>query len=297
VYAVGGPREVFDLLRSYLVDQSQSGSVVMGAEARGWIYQVKRLVIWNGLAVLEWIWAVPLFLAAKERMKLVSAHTAFLLLWLVPGLIAQALIHVAAPGHTLFSIPALCLIGGYVLRAGLQRWAVWDAGLIASVAASLMLFLHFVPLPSADSRGGSWDAFAVTTFETSLENIRWLDDIHGGTLKEIRSLTIPEKKTIILIQDRPRRDWFLNKRIADYYLPHEEMRLLADRDQPSAENSETIPVPRHSRLLWVLETGGRLHIALSKTNLARGGPRVLYTDIEDDTMAFSVADFRIVPQP
>ena len=297
VYAVGGPREVFDLLRTYLVDQSQSGSVVMGAETRGWIYQVKRLVIWNSLAVLEWIWAVPLFLAAKERIKLVSAHSAFLLLWLVPGLIAQALIHVAAPGHTLFSIPALCLIGGYVLRAGLQRWAVWDAGLIASVAASLMLFLHFVPLPSADSRGGAWDAFAVTTFETSLENIRWLDDIHGGTLKEIRNLTIPEKKTIILIQDRPKRDWFLNKRIADYYLPHEEMRLLVDRDQPSPETSETIPVPRHSRLLWVLETGGRLHTALSKTNLARGGPRVLYTDIEDDTMAFSVANFRIVPQP
>src|SRR5688572_20908891 len=97
-YAVGGPSALYDLLRSYLVEQSQAGSLVIGASVKGGLDQVKRLAIWNSLAVLEWIWAVPLFLAARERINLISTHTAFLTIWILPGLLAQALIHVAAPG-------------------------------------------------------------------------------------------------------------------------------------------------------------------------------------------------------
>jgi hypothetical protein len=308
VYAVGGPSELYGLLRSYLVEQSQGGSMVLGAATQGWVDQVKRLITWNSLAVLEWIWAVPLFLASKERVSLISTHTVFLKIWVLPGLIAQALIHVAAPGHTLFSIPVFCLIGAYVLRVGLKRWGVADAGLIGAVAASLMLFLHFIPLPSADSWGGPWDGFSVMTFETSLENIRWLDDIHGSTLREIRNLTTPDRKTIIVTLDMARTVWFLNWRIARYYLPDAEIRILVDHKRPpetfQVRGSKTgqvmlatdIPVPLHSRLLWVLDTGGPLHSALSKANLLHGGPRVFYTDIDDMT-PFSAGDFRIVPQP
>ena len=281
----------------------------MGATARGWMGQVRNLAGWNSLAVLPWIWAVPLFFFSKQRVNLVSTHTVFLKIWIVPGLIAQAMIHVAAPGHTLFSIPILCLTGAYVLRVGLDRWHAAETGLLAAVAVSLMFFLHFIPLPSADSKGGVWDAFSVASFETSLENIRWLDDIHGSTLREIRNLSTPDRKVIILTADMARRDWFLNWRIARYYLPDTEIRVLVDERQPARtltiRGSTTVtalpitdvPVPRHSRLLWVLEAGAPLHSALSKANLLRGGPRVFYTDIEADTMPFSVSDFRIVPQP
>jgi len=309
VYAVGGPSELYALIQSYLVEQSQGGSVVMGATSTGWIGQVKNLVGWNSLAVLPWIWAVPLFLVAKQRVHLVSAHTVFLKIWIVPGLIAQALIHVAAPGHTLFSIPVLCLAGAYVLRVGLDRWQAADTGLLAAVAVSLMFFLHFIPLPSPDSKGGPWDAFSVVSFETSLENIRWVDDIHGSTLREIRNLSTPDRRSIILTQDMARKNWYLNWRIARYYLPDTEIRVLVDERQPmhtltirgsttgTAVPGTDVPVPRQSRLLWVLEAGAPLHTALSKANLLRGGPRVFYTDIEADTMPFSVSEFRIVPQP
>ena len=308
VYAVGGPSELYGLMRNYLVEQSQPGSMVLGATTRGWVDQVKRLVVWNSLAVLGWIWAVPLFLASRERINLISTHTVFLKIWVLPGLIAQALIHVAAPGHTLFSIPVFCLVGAYVLRVGLKRWAVADAGLIAAVAASLMLFLHFIPLPSADSWGGSWDAFSVMTFDSSLENIRWLDDVHGSTLREIRNLTTPDRKAIIVTQDMAGTVWFLNWRIARYYLPDADIRILVDHKQTpetfrvhgsttgQVMRTTDIPVPVHSRVLWVLDTGGALYGALSKANLLHGGPRVFYTDI-DGTMPFSAGAFRIVPQP
>jgi hypothetical protein len=309
VYAVGGPSELYALLQKYLVEQSEGGSVVMGAAATGWKAQLRNLAGWNSLAVLPWIWAVPLFFVSKQRVNLVSTHTVFLKIWVVPGLIAQALIHVAAPGHTLFSIPVLCLAGAYVLRVGLDRWKAAEAGLLSAVAVSLMFFLHFIPLPSPDSKGGAWDAFSVVTFESSLENIRWVDDVHGSTLQEIRNLSTPDREIIILTQDMARKSWYLNWRIARYYLPDTDIRVLVDERQPiqtlqirgsttgTAMPVTEVPVPRQSRLLWVLEAGAPLHSALAKANLLRGGPRVFYTDIEADTMPFSASGFQIVPKP
>ena len=110
-YAVGGVAELYQLIASYLVEQSQPMSVVMGASAHGWRRQLSRLAVWNGLAILGWVWAYPLFLVSKDRIALLSRHFIFWTTWIVPGLIAQGLIHVDAPGHTLFSVPAFCLLG------------------------------------------------------------------------------------------------------------------------------------------------------------------------------------------
>ena len=311
VYAVGGPGELYSLFRAYLVEQSRPESVVMGASVRSWLHQVGRLFIWNGLAILEWIWAVPLFLIARERVKLMSRHTAFLLVWIVPGFTVQALIHVAAPGHTLFSIPAFCLAGAYVLRAGLRRWEMENYGLVAAVVASVMLFLNFVPLPPAGSPGGVWDAFAVGTFESSLESVRWLDGIHGNSLKEIHALETPERKTVVVAQHAG-KDWYLHWEIARYYLPDTDIHVAVDH--PSSGETMTvrgnsagprrtgspvdIPVPRRARILWLVELGGPLHQALFMAGVNRGeGPRVFYTDVDEGTMPFQVSNFRIVPQP
>ena len=309
IYGVGGPRELYSLFRGYLAVQAPE-SVVLGASVRSWMHQVGRLFIWNGLAILEWIWAVPLFLLAHDRAKLMSRHTAFLLVWIVPGLVVQALIHVAAPGHTLFSIPAFCLAGAYVLRAGLKRWDLENGGLVAAVVVSAMLFLNFVPLPPAGSPGGVRDAFAVGTFESSLENIQWLDAVHGGSLNEIRALQTPEREAVVVAQ-HDGKDWFLHWEIARYYLPDTDIHVALDHVSPAETltvrgsirgesrfgSPVEIPVPRRARIFWLVELGGPFHQALSMAGVIRGsGPRVFYTDVDEGTTPFQVSNFRIVPQ-
>jgi 4-amino-4-deoxy-L-arabinose transferase-like glycosyltransferase len=309
-YAVGGPSELYRLITSYLVDQSKPASVVMGASSQSWMRQISRLVVWNGLAVLGWIWALPFFLIAKERVALLSRHFIFWAIWVVPGLLAQALIHVDAPGHTLFSTVALCLLGAYVLRTGLQRWNIEDAGLLVASVVCVMLFLNFVPLPPPGSPGGLRAVFANATFESSLEGLRWLDDIHGSSLKEIRDFTTPDRKTVLLGQDAVQQgNWFLNWRITRYYMPALDIRSVAAQKTPM-ETVEVrgstvgvartgspvdISVPKHSRILWLIESGGPLHTALSKAGALHGGPHVFFTDIDEGSAPLQVLDFRIIP--
>jgi 4-amino-4-deoxy-L-arabinose transferase-like glycosyltransferase len=308
-YAVGGPSELYNLLAGYLVEQSTE-SVVMGASGQSGLRQLSRLVIWNGLAVVGWIWAVPFFFMYRDRAALFGRHFVFWNIWLVPGLLFQALIHVAAPGHTLFSIPAFCLIGAYVLKTGLQRWQASDTGLVFGAVTSVLLFLNFVPLPPPGSPGGIRDAFAVATFESSLENIRWLDNIHGSSLTEIRKLSETDREIVIIAQDMVQQaNWFLNWRIARYYLPDSDIRVFASHKKPAetaAVRGSTlgsprtgtpvdVAVPNRSRILWLVESGGPLHAALAATGSIHGGQRIFYTDIDESGTPFQVMDFRILP--
>src|SRR5439155_24365478 len=103
-----------------------------------------RLVIWNGLVVLSWVWALSFFCRKRNRLPIGGSQAAFMLVWLVPGLTLQALIHIGAPGHTLYSGPALCVLGGYVLSFIRGRDLVLASVLIFNV----MLFLDYFPLPA-----------------------------------------------------------------------------------------------------------------------------------------------------
>jgi 4-amino-4-deoxy-L-arabinose transferase-like glycosyltransferase len=308
-YAVGGFGAFVDLFGTYTVEQSRPESVVLGGSAQGWLRQINRLVIWNALAVFPWIWAAPVFLLSRKRQPLFNKQTLFLAVWLIPGLVVQALIHVAAPGHTLFSIPALCLIGGYVLQAAIKRPESGHWFLAVSVAVSVMLFMNVIPLPAAGSPGGLSDAVAVGTFESSLANIRWLDDIHGGSLAEVEAHRSANPNHVIIAQDVQRREWFLNWRIARFYYPEEDIRVLADQKNPpevftvrGAEISEStasdppeVIIQTPARILWLLGNDTELRRALSEAGKAHGGSRVLYTDIPAGSEPFLVMDLRITP--
>ena len=309
VQAVGGIGPAIELFRNYSVEQSQGDSVVLGASLRNWLRQVNRLVLWNGLAVIGWVWAVPLYLFAKNRLRLFGREMAFLLLWIVPGLVVQALIHVAAPGHTLFSIPALCLAGAYFLRDGLERWKASEAGVALAMTLNVLLFMNVLPLPAAGSPGGLYDAVAVGTFETSLGSIRWLDEIHGGSVKDIRDLSMTDRKVVLLAQDVQLREWFLNWRIARYYLPNLDLRVLVDQKKPMevlrVNGSEvvsegsgepvSIHVPPRSRILWLVGPDTPLRKVLGGSAGIQVGPRILHTDLADDSIAFQVNGFVIEP--
>src|SRR5262245_23570990 len=142
--AMGGIQSFRETMVGYAVDQSQGESIVLGSGLLAWLRQVNRLAIWNGLGVVTWIWAVPLYFGNREGLRVIGSQAKFLFPWLVPGLIVQALVHVAAPGHTLFSIPVMCVVGAYILsRVQLRDWI-----LPAALVLNVMLFLNYLSLPA-----------------------------------------------------------------------------------------------------------------------------------------------------
>lgn len=309
-YAMGGAGELYQQFRSYAVEQSRPESMVLGAGARQSLRQLSRLFTWNGLAVVGWIWALPLlWLGAKSEVLSRGREVLFIALWTLPGIGLQAALHVANPGHTLFSVPVWCLAGGYVLYAALERWSAADTGLVGAAVLNALLFLGFIPLPPAGSPGGIRDSLAVGTFETSLAAVRWADDIHRTSLKQIHEFTSPDLDTVIIAQDVPKQDWFLNWRIARYYLPDREIRVIEEQANQGAtrtvrgrhvsvEESGSpveIRLDHPSRILWLLEPGAELYKALEVSGRIQGGPKVFYTDVADEMPPFIVRNLRIVP--
>src|SRR5215831_12191839 len=92
IYAMGGFRTFTKIMLDYAVKQSSPGSVVLGSSLLAWLRQINRLVIWNGLAIITWIWALPFYFLKRDRLPLRSPQGVFFFIWVVPGLIIQALI-------------------------------------------------------------------------------------------------------------------------------------------------------------------------------------------------------------
>ena len=156
----------------------------------------------------------------------------------MPGLLLQALIHVAAPGHTLFSVVALCLIGGYCLSAAFPASQSRDAALAAALVINLMMFLNYFSLPSAGAPGSPrtlWasarDAAAFGAFETSVNSVRYVDDIARVTLQELIEFTPEDRPVLIVTTNVHRVEWFLNWRIARYYMPRHDIWVVSDRER------------------------------------------------------------------
>ena len=311
VLAMGGFDTFQSVMFGYAVDQSRGESVVLGSSIMAWLRQINRLLIWNGLAVIAWIWALPLYLRNRDRLPLGSSQTAFLIIWLVPGLTVQALVHVAAPGHTLFSIPALCLAGGCVLSLVRGRDLVLSSALVFNV----MLFLVYFPLPAGSADPASRAAPSIKnalifgTFESSIGQVRFLDDITRGTLQEIRDFAPPDRPAIIISTDAYVTQWFMNWRIGRYYLPKQDFWVLHNsagkkraerirRDgviEARAAEPLTIPVFRAGRILWLIEPGSAFHKELAQVQKLSGGRQVFYSDIGPDSPSFRIDGFDIVP--
>jgi hypothetical protein len=240
-----------------------------------------------------------------------KSQTKFLLVWLTPGLIVQALIHVAAPGHTLFSIPALCIVGGYFISQVRSREVVLGCALIVNV----MFFLNFLALPADAAAPDSQrapsirNAFIFGTFETSLGQIRWLDDVARTSLKEIEEFTPKDRPSIIVTTDTYRDQWFMNWRIARYYLPEREFWVLYRTPSTNGiqrirrgaviekfeGNSLQLPVRQGGRVLWLVEPGSEVFKKLAAVYKISGGRYVFYTDMVAESPSVLLQGIEIIP--
>ena len=311
VVAMGGVHTFFEIMLNYAVDQSKSESIVLGSSILAWLKQTNRLVIWNGLAIVTWIWALPFYFRNRERLPLTSAQGVFFFIWLAPGLIVQALVHIGAPGHTLFSVAALCVMGGYVLSLTPGREVLLSAALVLNT----MLFLDFFPLPDAlsntDHQAPSFkNAILFGIYESSIGMVRSLDEVARESLKEVQEFTPADRPSIIVTTDLNGDRWFLHWQIARYYLPGRDIWVLDNgaikkraehirRDQFLEMRDRsvpvTVPVFREGRILWVIEPESAIYKQLASTQQLKGGKYVFYTDITADSPSIRIDDFDIVP--
>jgi hypothetical protein len=311
IVAMGGIQTFTKIMLEYTVDQSKPESVVFGSTVMAWLRQINRLVIWNGLAVVTWIWAIPFYFLNQDRLRLASLQGVFLFIWIVPGLVVQALIHIGAPGHTLFSVVALCLMGAYVVSLAPVRDVVLGAALVVNV----MVFLDFFPLPAGSA--GSTDrgvpslknAILFGSFESSIGQVRWLDEVTRTTLNEIRSFTPKDRPSIIITTDTYKDQWFMNWRIGRYYMPNQDLWVLYTelgnkraelvRRDAVLDLRETeplrVPIFQEGRILWLIEPDSAIHKQLAKIQTLMGGKYVFYTDITKDSVPFSIDQFEVVP--
>jgi hypothetical protein len=313
VVAMGGVQTFQKIMLEYAVDQSKPESFVLGSSLVAWLRQVNRLVIWNGLAIVSWVWAFPFYFRHRDRLSLAGAQAAFFFIWLVPGLIVQALLHIGAPGHTLFSVVALCVLGGHVLSLAQGRDVVMAAVLIANT----MLFLDFFPLPvgrgnESLSRGNPSikNAALYGTYESSLAMVRDLDSITRITLEEIAEFTPKDRPSVIITTDTYVDRFFMNWRIGRYYLPNQDFWVLYNnlnkkrvervRRDALLDVRETeplrVPIFQEGRILWLIEPDSTIHKQLAASQKLMGGKFVFYSDVTKDSLPFRLDDFQIVPQ-
>lgn len=308
VLAVDGVRPLLHLTATYLLEQSRSESVILGA--RAWFLLSTRLLVWNGLGVIGWIWAIPIYFLHRDRILVRSSQGLFFMAWLLPGLTFQALVHVQEPGHTLFSAPALCLVGGYVLSLVSFK----ETALAFALVLDTLLFMGYLPLPPANQPHHWWsraeNTVAQLTFESSAEMVRWLDGTSRETLAEAGQFMASDRPSVFVTTDVHTYNWFMNWRIARYYLPQENFWVVDDHSaEPKALHimrdrvlesragpSTTIPVPRGGRVLWLLENGAAFQTAAKTVQTLSGGPYIYYTDIAMDARPFAIDKYNFVPR-
>jgi hypothetical protein len=310
VVAMGGMETFTKIMAEYAVQQSPE-SMVFGNPLAAWLKQISRLLVWNGLTVFTWIWAIPFIFRNPDRTLKGRSHGVFVFLWVVPGLIAQALIHIAAPGHALASVAALCVVGGYVISLVPAR----DAVLAPILVLNAMLFLGFfsVPIGVVNSAGevpSLKNALLFGTAETSIGLLRSVDEMNRATLRELQELTPADRPSTIVTSDHYADRFFMNWRVARYYLPDRDFWVMYEKGQNHGlehirrdaylgkiENmSVKLPVPARSRILWLIEPQGEIHRQLASRYKLNGGAWVFYTDLDADSSPIELDGVEIVPE-
>jgi hypothetical protein len=151
-------------------------------------------------------------------------------------------------------------------------------------------------------------AFAVN--EASLGTVRSMDNVAFATLDELRRFTPAGRPSVIVSNDLARRNWFLNWRILRYYEPNREIWSLADDASPKTAlrvkrygslqsvsgDPVPIPVPRGGRIIWIVEPLGVFDGELRENVDVLGGRYVVYNDLPNDAVPFTVAGFEFRPQ-
>ena len=234
--STGGFRALYHLLAGYAYDQTRDTSFLLGARSTAALHMALQALVWSGLGVLTWVWAVPS--AARSASSLRgSLTTRFLLLWFLPAFASCALFHVGDPDQTLASVPVTCLVGALVLSS-ISATSMRRRAAMVSLALFLNVFLFFKPVSKIAK---------ASTYNT----VRWVDGYMGNVLDGTARLANAGVVTAVFPPDVS--GW----RNLSYYIPGVHLvvvsavfpgsasvfRIQAPRSEISNAAPDRVPIP------------------------------------------------------
>ena len=317
----------------YLTEQTQASSILMGANDAGWRRMIGRVFIWTGSGALAWLWTLPFGWRSRRELPDGVKRVQFLAVWFLPPFLFQLLVHAANPGHTLSTIPVVCIVGGVCIAAadrylycylqpsltGSRLGAALQVGGLAlaiAVAGNLILFFGRFPMPQPTGAGhfrglaSLADVFRVGTYESSNAMIRWVDERTELGLDQIQHLQSETDRPVLVLWTRNGQPVW--RKVA-FYFPAQKVYELDERGDPAVPASMgrvwsgnkvlaeytgeppfRVAIPKQARLIWLV--GPNSAERLKKMLPVRNAPPLIYADLPADSPSFRWGSFEFVPQ-
>lgn len=324
VIAAGGVRHLTQAFSEYLFVQTQQTSMLANAQGGSWLRWVGRGLLWNGLGVLSWIWAVPFAWIHRRSLWERKQLLIFLGAWFLPPFLFNLSVHIAEPGHALSTIPFLCLAGAFCLEAMGQslrhRLPELKEGmaLLIGIAliANLLFFFGEFPLPKRASTAGfhGWqsltDAVLFGTYDTSYARVRWVDQMMELGFAQIQNLKSSAHGPVFIVWGRDGEPVW---RKICYYLPSEKVWVLDEPGQLATTAAAAqlwvgsgkptkltgavpirVPLPKGARLIWVV--GSASADSLRQAVPLQNAAPLYYTDLPAEASTFRWGSFEFAPQ-
>ncbi len=315
--AVGGPLEMVRLLTGYFLDQSRPESVLLGGTTMAWSRMVGRLLLWNGVAAVAILVALPFVHWRPISLPSLRPTGLFLALWALPLLAFQFFLHIAAPGHALSTVPILCLLAGAVLESSGKEPGIWGAAarretlLIVALLLNVLLFVAPFDPPARPAAAG-WmrfyysvrDAALYARFETSAGMLDHLDNATSESLTRLAQLRAASPVSLVVWNAAP-----MSWRQGTYYVRDLPFCALRDARAPgdpsvkavtwqfnrvlkiSSGTPTRVTLPSSGRIVWLLNPDSLFHQELARTVPLEPALPLFYTRRRDLPATFQVGQF------
>jgi 4-amino-4-deoxy-L-arabinose transferase-like glycosyltransferase len=203
IRASGGPATTWRLVEGYLAAQSHDKSMFFGATAEGaWLMAYKALV-WTGIGIISWVWAVRKQSPGGEQIGFLTA-------WCLPPYLFHSLVHIDDPGHALITVPAVCLLGGWALARFSASRVRFACALAAAIGINAGIF--FYPVDPV-------------TEQSSYPHIRSLDQTTSAAIGRIQTLrqdALRKGDSLVIFSAGEPVSW----RTLSYYFPGTQIHAL-----------------------------------------------------------------------
>jgi len=317
VMEMGGPLQTMQLLGGYFLEQSQQESLLLGGEPMSWSRMIGRLLIWNGLAVVAMLVALPF---VRRRNGLLSRQDGvgkFLALWALPLLGFQFFLHIASPGHALSTVPIICLLAAVALEHSGKEPGIWGAAprreslLVVALLLNVLLFVAPFDPPARPAAFGIKrfyyslrDAVLYGRFETSAGMLQHLDNSTSESLDRLSELRAAGPVALVVWKDAP-----MSWRQGTYYVRDLPFCVLMEARDPagtqaqavfwqfnrvlrvSSGNPARVNLPSSGRIVWLVNQDSLFQQELERTVPLQFDPPVFHTRRRDLPATFQVGDF------
>ncbi len=185
IWKTGGPPLFFVLLATQW--RSGPGSTTLH------LFNAALATYWTGIAGLSWIGAGAL-VWRRIPQAIDRRRVLFFTCWFLPPFLFHALIYITDPDTALDCMPALIVIGGWVLSMAVPRHTRWAIGTVAAAAMAINVALFFLsPLHQGRDASYAWVRLVGSDTATAIDGIAALSHGRPATVILHRALVTPRQ--------------------------------------------------------------------------------------------------------